>query len=187
LDRTIHNYSTIDNNNSNKLITWSWFKVSSTSSGNARINEQDLGAIADILEKIKEFFNSYFDSRGIFIHTIGGGIENLREAISRGLRNTNAILDYIIRQCREDRVDEDTRQRIQTYNLKADHLKFEQAVLEHIFGKFWEGWRDRLDIRKWLRKALKAINVIIDSLKLAFPQLDAVKQFKDHFLNLSED
>ncbi|MGH9989154.1 MAG: hypothetical protein ACREAS_01820 [Nitrososphaera sp.] len=92
----------------------------------------------------------------------------------------------IIRYCREARVNEDIRERIRTYGLKADHLKFEQAVLQYIIG-IWEGLGERLDIRKWLRKAFKAINIIIDSLKSAFPQLDAVKQFKDHFLNLSED
>jgi hypothetical protein len=95
-------------------------------------------------------------------------------------------LRSIIRECRDGSVDEDTRERILTFGLKADHLKFEQAVLQYIIG-IWEGLGERLDIRKWLRKAFKAINIIIDSLKAAFPQLDAVKQFKDHFLNLNED
>jgi len=152
-----------------------WSKVTSTSSGNARINQQDLDAVADILETIKDFFNRYVE-RGIFFSTIGGETENLREAVSRGLSNTNGILQSITSECRENRVDEDTRQRIQTYGLKADHLKFEQGVLNHIFGKFWEGIRDRFDFKKWLKKAFKAINIVIDSLKLAFPQLEAVKQ-----------
>jgi hypothetical protein len=40
--------------------------------------------------------------------------------------------------------------------------------------------------KKWLKKIFKAINIVIDSLKAIFPQLDVVKEFKEHLENLSD-
>ena len=165
------------------------------SSDNADVNEQDLGAIADLLETIRDFFSYCLDER-IFYKIVDEATGDVdtdptwvvdRDIIRRGVVASKRILESVITQCRDGTVDEETRQKIKIYNLKADHSKLEQIIFKRIFGKLRDAYSRGIDIKKWLMKAFKAVNIIIDSLKLAFPPLEVTKELKDHFANLTED
>jgi hypothetical protein len=99
----------------------------------------------------------------------------------------NGILNSIILQCRERRVGMDAEEKISRLHLSSNILKFEKSVVQGILGKIKDKIKNNLNPREWARKGLKAVNIIVKSLKVVFPHLDVIKEFKDHFLNLSDN
>jgi predicted RNase H-like nuclease (RuvC/YqgF family) len=113
---------------------------------------------------------------------------------SRDNEDINGVLNSIIDLCGRNAVSNAV---INDYNLKRKHLKFENHVLKTIWQnlkdkwddmkKKWDDMKDKLkdlidrlkDIKELVKKLFKTINTVLDSLKKAFHQLEAVKEFKD--------
>jgi hypothetical protein len=131
--------------------------------------------------------NEYVDE--YWTRTIPEDFHDLRNSAYDALRaegGINSILDNIITTLRNRDVDPNKRRQIYQIGLRAPHLQFENQTLGGIIGRL-RGSIDNLNIfKKWLKKIFKAINIVIDSLKAIFPQLDVVKEFKEHLENLSD-
>ena len=117
--------------------------------------------------------------------------DQARNALGYGRDNKgiNCVLKSIIDKC-ERPVSRVAQISIKDYNLKREHLKFENHVLKTIWNNLknkWDDMKDKLkdltdrlkDIKELLKKLFKAINTVLDSLKKAFYELEAVKEFKD--------
>lgn len=63
-------------------------------------------------------------------------------------------------------------------------MQFENFILKRMWKQFKEKWKE---FKGLIDKLFKAINVVLDSLKKAFPKLHIVKESKDLLKNLIED
>jgi hypothetical protein len=155
--------------------------------------------ISNALLTIKEFLNYYVDnlltttiSEGLIIRedalkALGPNVEPEQQQPGDAASYTvNGILNSIILQCRERRVGMNAEEKISRLHLSSNILKFENSVLQGILGKIKDKIKN-LNPREWARKGLNAVNIIVKRLKVVFPHLDVIKEFKDHFLNLSDN
>jgi hypothetical protein len=108
------------------------------------------------------------------------------------------ILDPLINRLRAHDINNDERRKLYESGSTGTGSQLEYNILNRlvkVFDKWWKRldkfWDDRGSIIrkviKWLKKIFKAINTILDSLKAAFPQLESLKQLKDHLDILTED
>jgi hypothetical protein len=68
------------------------------------------------------------------------------------------------------------------HRTKKDFLRFERDL---IFG-FINKIKKIRDLKKWLPKIIKALNIVLGSLQKIFPELEIANEFKDHFSNAAD-
>lgn len=97
-------------------------------------------------------------------------------------QEAKSILNKVIARLKKRVLSRSERKSMKIYANKT-HLKSEVSWLRSLFDKAKEKVGD---LKKWLPKIMKALNIVLDSLQKIFPQLDIVKEYKDHIYNAAD-
>jgi hypothetical protein len=156
---------------------------------NSMANDDDLNEASNTLKTISDTFEDIFHFDLYFFNDlIYSQVEanEIYDHIKNGLANAKQVIFNITSKLDIKDVDETIRKRLYEIGSTKEHLKFENNVLKWLRNKLIDlKGKVPLDIFKnWIKKIFKAINIIIDSLKKACSQLEAVKEFKEMMENL---
>jgi len=149
-----------------------------TPPGSDRNIESDLTSFAEVLQTIRDFLNVYVNDVFPYVTPQGDTSTTDQEPFP----DAGPALNRAIEKCEARPIDEMTMNRLKKSQMRAPFLNFENSMLNWLIDKI----KKLKDLKKWLPKIFKALNIILDSLMKVIEQLGVVKEFKDHLSNASD-
>jgi hypothetical protein len=131
----------------------------------ATLTAADRTFLETFLDRTKDLFQRIVDARDFLFP------QRVRDDINAAwmdIEKKNVIRDA------KQAVSHILRDRAEEVGLSGPQLALKKSIFNEVWANF-----DLFGGKKWLKKLLEFINKLLDSLKVLFPPLEGVKEFKD--------